>query len=441
MPRNPEFQRNAWLELGGHRLVAMPLVIGIICLSVYVVRDRGADYAVAIAAAALFIAITGFWGAKLAGDAVTSEIRDRTWDWQRMSSIDPWTMAWGKLAGSTVYAWYGGLICLVVYTVFAIPSQGTANTAKMVALLATGALTVQAWSLLLSLILIREAGRVDRRGGVGFFLLVLLLLFAVPGVFGERSAGAVSWYGQPYAWLDFALLSVAALLFWSVVGVYRLIRVELQFRAMPWVWLAFVLFAMVYVGGFPFAAADQRPPAYAIALGATLVMALLAPKDPVAWRGLARAVAAAAWRRGAELLPRWLVTLAVAIGLAVWLLADPPPFAAWLPVRFVNPPYLVVASLLLLVRDVGIVLWTGIGEHAGRPELRAVIYLMLLYTVIPATLAGIGLGGWVVAFWPRPGASFGLGVGALLAEVAGVYLLVYLRWHTRFGRVAEAGAR
>ena len=40
MTRNPEFQRNLWLELTPHRLLGMPLVLGAIFLLVYLLSDR-----------------------------------------------------------------------------------------------------------------------------------------------------------------------------------------------------------------------------------------------------------------------------------------------------------------------------------------------------------------------------------------------------------------
>ena len=104
---NPELKRNLWLELSAHRLILGLVVI----------------FAIAFAARAMlpslalfgFVLIAVFWGARQAAAAVIEEARERTWDIQRMSSMDPWTMTWGKLLGSTSMAWYGGAICLVIY--------------------------------------------------------------------------------------------------------------------------------------------------------------------------------------------------------------------------------------------------------------------------------------------------------------------------------------
>ena len=47
-----------------------------------------------------FVSLAGYfllcfvWGVRLASDSVANEVRDRTWDTQRMSAISPWSMTW-----------------------------------------------------------------------------------------------------------------------------------------------------------------------------------------------------------------------------------------------------------------------------------------------------------------------------------------------------------
>jgi len=114
---NPELQRNLWLEFSLHRLVVMPCVLALLFLCAALGTQPNSDVGVTTTGLLLFIGLAGFWGARRAADAVTEEFRGKTWDGQRMSALGPWAMTWGKLVGSTSYAWYGALMCLATVAV------------------------------------------------------------------------------------------------------------------------------------------------------------------------------------------------------------------------------------------------------------------------------------------------------------------------------------
>ena len=111
MSLNPEFRRNLWLELTPQRLILMPIVLGLI-FAIGAQFDKHSDAAIALTANLVFGVLVVLWGCRRAAASVAGEVREGTWDWQRMSAITPWTMAWGKLLGSTAFVWYGGIICL-----------------------------------------------------------------------------------------------------------------------------------------------------------------------------------------------------------------------------------------------------------------------------------------------------------------------------------------
>ena len=112
---NPELRRNLWLELSLHRLLAAPMVIALCALLIAAASNQDAFEKLAGTALYGFAAIVLLWGTQLAGASVVEESRDRTWDAQRMSAIGPWTMTWGKLLGAPAFAWYGGLILLLIF--------------------------------------------------------------------------------------------------------------------------------------------------------------------------------------------------------------------------------------------------------------------------------------------------------------------------------------
>ena len=152
---NPEFERNLWLELTPRRVLQMVIVLGLIFLTLKVAdpfdgRDRAAEF--------LFFAIVVIWGTREAAQSVVEEIRDRTWDFQRLSALTPFNMTWGELFGATSYIWLGGLICLAVM----IAVQGSpVRPLNIFADLAIG-LTAQSAALFASLLAVRRRQSITR---------------------------------------------------------------------------------------------------------------------------------------------------------------------------------------------------------------------------------------------------------------------------------------
>src|SRR5262249_49910404 len=96
---NPELQRNLWLEASPFRLT---LIAGLVLLALAAVsvapRGLGSTSGVALG---LYWFFAVLWGTRSAALSVVAEIRERTWDSQKLSSIGPWEMVWGKLFGAT----------------------------------------------------------------------------------------------------------------------------------------------------------------------------------------------------------------------------------------------------------------------------------------------------------------------------------------------------
>ena len=107
---NPELQRNLWLEASPFRLA---LIAGLVLLALAAtsVAPRGLGTTSGVALA-LYWFFAVLWGTRSAALSVVAEIRERTWDSQKLSSIGPWEMVWGKLFGATAANWFGALLCL-----------------------------------------------------------------------------------------------------------------------------------------------------------------------------------------------------------------------------------------------------------------------------------------------------------------------------------------
>ena len=99
---NPEFKRNLWLSFSTHRLIGMPAFLTLIFMTIALADFRSEiASSLYVSSISAFIFIVWLWGARNANSTIVDELRDKTWDQQRMSSLDPWTMTWGKLFCST----------------------------------------------------------------------------------------------------------------------------------------------------------------------------------------------------------------------------------------------------------------------------------------------------------------------------------------------------
>ncbi len=432
MNLNPEFRRNLWLELTPYRLIGMPLILGVLLFLAYLLDDRQYGESVAKMALFLFGLLAFLWGTRLASEALISEIRDHTWDSQRMSVIGPWSMTWGKLLGSTIYPWYGALLCLLIYLT-SRPALGLSLVETAVLMVGSGLLG-QAVGLLASLQAIRKNQRFGRFQTTAFLALGAGCALAVLSWPFDKAAGIV-WYGRNRPDDIFVLVSLVLFLGWAVFGIYRQIRAELQLKCLPWAWASFTLFLMVYFAGFPGDGHWQPGPiawqqrlltAFLVALALAYGMAFTEKKDPVACRRLLQFLGERQWRRAMEVFPLWLSTLPLVILTCALLAAVRLATGA----GEVAEPLAVsaVAMVLFLLRDLALLFYLNLGRNPKRADMLALLLLALLYSVVPAILYALDLDSLAALFWPLPGAAGGVVLPAALFQAVVMLWLLVRRW-------------
>lgn len=435
----------------------------------------------------LFFLIVVVWGTWIAARLVTGEIRGRTWDTQRMSAISPLSMVMGKLIGGTAFVWYGGLICLAVIVFNALSTGGPVDAFESLFFWIATGLFAHLTALFVSMVAVRRGAATSRL--MSFFALILGIMagwsvlqawMAAQGeIFGlslETADLAVFWFGYEVRATTFQLYNLGFSVIWTFLGCYVLMRHELQTRTGPWIWIGYIAYTMIFAAGYADVYAHMGDtlaghiPVDASGKGvveaesifgfisneiliamrcamagiAVLVLTyaslLLAPKDWVQMR----------WVRGRLLhgridqvlmnLPAWgyaLIGTAVAVA-GIFLTVDPIalPTAELAQIEgtdFGNLPAVIdgriiaVTIFCFLLRDIGIVLWFNAGKNARRPDLGALVTLILLYMIVPMILFGtqqtwltpaFSLSfqdhGWTQPLWP-------------LAETAVVFVLVVLR--------------
>lgn len=415
---NPEIQRYAWLELSVQRLILLPLVL--IGLAIALPKQ-----------ATSFIGLFGFltlgimWGIRAAFGAIPKEVTDRTWDWQRMSALSPWTMAWGKLLGSTLAPWYGALISLGIFAVAGLKNSPI-SIGQIILFLVGVAVSLQAFAMMVSLQLIRQPGFGQKPGnrwlGVAvslffFFALVVpasvLLTEAIRHFFrkGNTLEINVYWYqiniGKHL--IDFTLLSLYLFVGWSLLGLYRSMRIQQQYTNSPLIWLLFVLYLLTYAAGFaynwerflfqnPLMAPEFGGPlqqqlfpkfvtCMPLAIGLVYLTMLIEPKDPVGFRKLLQA---AKERRILDFfvhIPAWFINVAVFLLLLVLTLWSSPQFLKLTPQGYnINITIFLWTIFFFILRDVSLILWNALSPSSKNSDFISIIYLFLLYLIFPNIL-------------------------------------------------------
>lgn len=441
---NPEFVRNLWLEATPFRLT---LIAGVLLLVFAATNVAPGLFSSQGTALTLYFFFVVLWGTRSAALSVVGEIRERTWDGQKLSAIGPVQMVWGKLFGATIHNWFGGLICLPFILMPMAREQGAAAALTYGVILLALGVFAQSVALLSSLALIRrQTGnwRLDtflcQVGGI-IAAFAYYTLWSSVGAFARSSGGTVSWWGHDFNLSSFHLVSLLLFCGWALVGCWRAMRAELRFANGPFVWLAYLLYVAIYEAGFGSLIAAhgqatelmgtssaQHTATVSVALAAagllvtTYSMAFLEPKDPVRLRWLGEQLRAGRMAKTFLALDAWMlslgVTLVVGIVLAVLLLADGAVIRD-VPVRALALPELAVMGFL--VRDVAIfVLMRSFAGSKG--DFAALAVLGVLYFLLPMILHGVGAGSAQFLFVPSVDGHVGSGVLAAWTQGLGVSL-------------------
>lgn len=425
MNLNPEFRRNLWIQFGETRVLIAGLITGMIVLTAVALDVALAGARNVVPNITIYVSlwtavvILLLWGGRQAAGAVLREIHGRTWDAQRLSTMHPWSMAWGKLFGATSLAWTVGLACLIAYAVAALwfprPEAYALNAVAMIGY----AVFCQATGLLASLA--RLSGRPgDRGGSTTVAQLVALLATALLASYVVWALqDQASFFGFRIGEDALRLLTIWFFALWAVVGVYRRMRRELQMRNVPWAWLLFLVMLALYAEGLAY---GRQPTQLALVLPATITMIVLwsitiiEAKDPLALRQSGAALRAGRWREAGTLVPLWLVTYVFfALIVAISLAAAFGSAARHLPIprdMAVDTVLVLAGAFLFLTRDVFIVQSFIFGREGQFAGAYGALISFVLYFAFPIVfIAGeqrhllgafwpTGQGGWMICLLP-----------------------------------------
>lgn len=410
---NPELLRNLWLEATPFRLIQIVgLLVVVLALSSAAPQNIMTPQG---AATTLYWFFVVLWGTRNAALSVVGEIRERTWDGQKLSAIGPWTMMWGKLLGATSANWFGGLLCIPIILVGTWGESGPVTALSYAVILLALGLFAQAVSLLSSLVLIRRNSgnwRLDtflcQVAGIGAGFVYYTLWSSVDA-FEQSGTRTLIWWGREFNLSGFHFTSLMIFLGWALLGVWRAMRAELRFANGPFVWLAYLAYLAFYAAGFESwvghymaslsqASGPLQPVtvrlglAWLALLSSAYSMVFLEPKDPVRFRWLADQMRARAFGKAFLALDAWMLSYGAALALGTilaGLLLLNGAVVGTLSMSSLAPA--VLAMLGFLTRDVAIFVLMRVLAGA-KGDFAALATLGVLYLVLPAIAHRTGLG-------------------------------------------------
>ncbi|MBF0590023.1 MAG: hypothetical protein HQL53_12955 [Magnetococcales bacterium] len=465
MIHNPELKRYLWQEMTPQRVMGVPVVLGLILLIIFQSHEleeyRAAWIVTFWCAFWGFALITGVMGARMAGTAVLNDIRDGTWDWRRTSSISPWSLAWGKLIGAPIFTWYVGVLLLMVMVTAHTrleDSGGLGQGLFVGAWLLLVALLTHGGVLLVQIISTSESDASTTKGQSKS--LFLLSLISVPLYFASFPLEKVKtnlldvvWYGMVVDHATFLIGSALVMLGWMLLGLKRVFQSELQVRVTPWAWVGFLIYLYLYMAGFVPVEADADRLhhlllililSYVATMCMTLLLLLSENLNLITYRRLIGHYRNRRWRRLTALLPTWGVTLLmVTVLLGLILLLHPWVSGSMMELfgqalnlkagKIMHPgvQWLLTAAFMFLLRDVAMVLFFHFGANPTRAGARAIIYMMMVYGLLPALFGAAQIGeGALLLFYPVADSSSSAPIALLLALCQAL-----IAWKVLTGRV------
>jgi hypothetical protein len=260
---NPEFHRYLWINFSPFKLWAMPTVLALLFV---IFADSGMQNwqaGLTMPAFYLFIFVVIIWGNYEAASASDADVSNNTWDFQKMSPMSPWQLLIGKLFGSTSFVWFTGAMILAVF-IFSYPysiqmpgyekmQDAFPEPIKPIIYMILSALAGHATSFYAGLSKMKAKKSQSTTNSIFGLAISIMFLSTLVGFEFDgalvRENKYIIWHRFEIGIHSFLLLSLLYVLFWIIIAAQRQIRIELQYRNSPFVYVAFVVSLCVYLSG------------------------------------------------------------------------------------------------------------------------------------------------------------------------------------------------
>lgn len=421
MLSNPELTRNLWIECAPLKLAAATAAPALVLI--LSATDRGWPKDLFVSAHYLLLLAVAFWGARKAADAVARELRERTWDQQRLSGLNPTAMTIGKAFGAPSAVWALIGVCLIAQAIALIGGAETLGRRdpllfgfpiglSAMAAQAMGAFFVFAAAFFAGLLALTGQERPRAFDATLFQLAGVAAGVALVGAVSTGRLVNVALQGDvgaPVAWWDLEIeagwaLTASFLAFgaWALYGGVHQMRRAFAVDTNALAWVAFLAFSAAFVAGWwP----ERWALLSALSVGAAAyAAALFEPHRLAAYRDWTRRLGAGD-ARALITAPAWIYAWAGASALAVTALAlnefELPfdaPRSIVEQVTHITPAGATAAAILFALRDMAICVWAGLRAADGRGLWAAALILASLHVLL-GPLAGLTIGSDGVALF------------------------------------------
>jgi hypothetical protein len=246
----------------------------------------------------------------------------------------------------------------------------------------------------------------------------------------------VEWYG---VWQDaaaFRSATIAIACIWAVIAAYRLMRTELQYRSLPWVWTVFLLFVVGWAAGFKLGIAW----AFLAVVVLTYVSFFADNRDPVRYRWALLALRHGDWAQVAAAIPCWLIgyllaaILVAVIGgslgsvTAIDIPPEAPPALRMLLMGVAHAATSLTLLMLFVLRDLLVLLWLSCSPWRAKSDVIGIIYLALVYWPLAALFWVTGAGSLLPVVAPIATGHAAVDFIPIAIELIFAAFLFYARW-------------
>ena len=456
MLNNPEFRKNLWLEFSAHRVVTGLVILSLIFLAASVGEGDLFGWSFGIG-----IALCAVWGTKLAADSVGEEIKQKTWDFIKISSINPLKLMLGKVFGATSYAWFLTIVCIIVgYINFPTDNKTwpadygyySVHKNEFFLYCILLGLTCHFMGYLGAIKSINPQKHTQRMGGG--LITVIILFFAgsefsevadlgryhapAPEGYNYYNLSEHLWYGIQTKTIGFAIFNLYLQLFWVAIGCYNLTKSQLGYKVSNLSWVLFILFSVFYSIGYTYDSSAvqltlditekvgtiESYGLVGMAISALYYYAvmMLEKKDIVTVKKIISIYKEKDFTGLNYEIPSWVATLNIFIIFTIISLLTNSAIAEHISSIF-----------LLVLRDTAIILFFNIST-SKRKEITAIIYIIILYSLAPflaKNLLSDFAAYWAVTIFIPSQATNWISVLIILAEAGGCWLMLLNRLKTK----------
>lgn len=443
MIRNPELQRNFWLDFTLQRSLLTPIIVS---MMVYITHlTGGSPSRMAFNLMLFFIFL---WGIKTASETVIEEINENTWDFQRQSALSPYSMTFGKLFGSTLFSWYGAAIAAFYYVIFS--EDNALHLLQSFLILMGGGLLGQSLALLASLQIVPQIRRQHAQKTFRYFLFGLCVsgMMTLSTLNNQNNYSPINWFQFSFSAEHFLLVSLWLFTLWAFVGLQRSFSAELQYQHAPIAWLGFNIFALLYFSGlsknyFDFSQLIQTLPssefltirdldlfldkiplytAFFVAQLLTYVILISDPLNTIRYKKILLRLNAGDILEASQSLPLWIISFLLMFGTGIFSIFYFSSLSSEITKSF-SPTILISTLFLLTTRDILLFHYFSFNTNIQRVIGAFVIYMLLLYFLIPGLLSALNLGALNVIFLPSWGDHSILAFTAIFTQIGALVFL------------------